>query len=386
MVAERFISRKLKFQGNVAAIAIAVSFFVIIVAVAVSSGFRNEIREGVAAMTGDVSISPFPSGADEPESLPVHLEEESAVLSLPGVKDITPVVVRAGIVKNGDTVHGVMVKGVPSTGRESLEVSIPQRLSEILGLQEGDDLTTYFVGEKLRVRKFHIAEVHRDLVELDDNLLVYANLEDMQRLCGWDEDKAGVLEVRLSDRYSSARMSRLKADELYLTALTAHREEEEILRAATARQRYPQLFDWLDLIDFNVLAIILLMTVVAGFNMISGLLILLFRHISTIGTLKALGMANKQIAGVFLRVAARIVLAGMVIGNGAALLFCLLQDSTHLIRLNPENYFVSFVPVHIDPALVALVDVLAFAVIMLLLLIPTLFISKVDPAKTVRVR
>ncbi len=120
--------------------------------------------------------------------------------------------------------------------------------------------------------------------------------------------------------------------------------------------------------------------------MISGLLILLFRHISTIGTLKALGMANKQIAGVFLRVAARIVLAGMVIGNGAALLFCLLQDSTHLIRLNPENYFVSFVPVHIDPALVALVDVLAFAVIMLLLLIPTLFISKVDPAKTVRVR
>ena len=139
MVAERFISRKLKFQGNVAAIAIAVSFFVIIVAVAVSSGFRNEIREGVAAMTGDVSISPFPSGADEPESLPVHLEEESAILSLPGVKDITPVVVRAGIVKNGDTVHGVMVKGVPSTGRESLEVSIPQRLSEILGLQEGDD-------------------------------------------------------------------------------------------------------------------------------------------------------------------------------------------------------------------------------------------------------
>ena len=128
------------------------------------------------------------------------------------------------------------------------------------------------------------------------------------------------------------------------------------------------------------------MTVVAGFNMISGLLILLFRNISTIGTLKSLGMPNKSIASVFLRVASRIVLIGMAIGNGAALLFCALQGGTHMLKLNPVNYFVSFVPVHVDIGLILTVDIVAFGVIMLFMLIPSLFISKVDPAVTVRVK
>ena len=380
MKAGRFISRRLRFKGRLATVAIAVSFFVMIISLAISGGFRQEIRHGIGAISGDVRLS-----ADE-EPISIHPSYYDNLLGLQGVESISPAIWKPGIVKGEKDISGVLVKGIPMPDSCSLQARIPAQLARDLRLKEGDRFTTWFIEDKVRARRFTVGGIYEGILDSEGALVVEVPLADMQRLCGWDEDKAGVLEVRLSDRYSSARMSRLKADELYLTALTAHREEEEILRAATARQRYPQLFDWLDLIDFNVLAIILLMTVVAGFNMISGLLILLFRHISTIGTLKALGMANKQIAGVFLRVAARIVLAGMAIGNGAALLFCLLQDSTHLIRLNPENYFVSFVPVHIDPALVALVDVLAFAVIMLLLLIPTLFISKVDPAKTVRVR
>lgn len=380
MKAGRFISRRLRFKGRLATVAIAVSFFVMIISLAISGGFRQEIRHGIGAISGDVRLS-----ADE-EPISIHPSYYDKLLGLQGVENISPAIWKPGIVKGEKDISGVLVKGIPMPDSCSLQARIPAQLARDLRLKEGDRFTTWFIEDKVRARRFTVGGIYEGILDSEGALVVEVPLADMQRLCGWDEDKAGVLEVRLSDRYSSARMSRLKADELYLTALTAHGEEEEILRAATARQRYPQLFDWLDLIDFNVLAIILLMTVVAGFNMISGLLILLFRHISTIGTLKALGMANKQIAGVFLRVAARIVLAGMVIGNGAALLFCLLQDSTHLIRLNPENYFVSFVPVHIDPALVALVDVLAFAVIMLLLLIPTLFISKVDPAKTVRVR
>ena len=161
-------------------------------------------------------------------------------------------------------------------------------------------------------------------------------------------------------------------------------KEEEPLRAVAATERFPQLFDWLDLIDFNVYAILLLMTVVAGFNMISGLLILLFRHVSTIGTLKTLGMGNRAVAGVFLRVGARTAAIGMAAGNVLALLFCLIQGTTHWIQLNPENYFVSFVPVHVNLPGILLADLAAFAGILLLLLIPTLFISKVDPAKTVK--
>ena len=355
-----------------AAVAIAVSFFVIIVAVAVSSGFRHEIREGVAAMAGDVTISPFPSGTGDPESLPVHLPEEGAIRALPGVVDIQPVAVRAGIVKNGETVHGVIVKGIPDTDRPSLEVSIPQRLSEILGVGVGDDLTTYFVGEKLRVRKFHIGEVHRDLLELDDNLLVYANLEDIQRLNGWTREEASSLEVSLREGADADRLA------LNIGSLL------EDYYVTSSRQSYPQVFDWLNLLDYNVVIILILMTVVAGFNMVSGLLIMLLRNISTVGTLKTLGMDNRSIGRLFVRIGAKAVLRGMLIGNAAALLFCLVQGTLHLIPLDPANYFVSWVPVRVNLLWILGADALAFLGILLLLWAPTRVIARIDPAQTVK--
>jgi lipoprotein-releasing system permease protein len=378
LVADRFISRKLTFQGNVAAVAIAVSFFVIIVAVAVSSGFRHQIREGVAAMAGDVTISPFPSGTDDPESLPVHLPEEEEILALPGVVDIKPVAVRAGIVKNGETVHGVLVKGIPGDPAEadslrpSLSVSIPQRLSEILGVGVGDDLTTYFVGEKLRVRKFHITEVHRDLLELDDNLLVYARLEDIQRLNGWTEEQASSLEVSIREGANANQLA------LNIGSLL------EDYYVTSSRQSYPQVFDWLDLLDYNVIIILILMTVVAGFNMVSGLLIMLLRNISTVGTLKTLGMDNRAIGRLFVRIGAKAVLKGMLIGNAAALLFCLVQGTLHLIPLDPANYFVSWVPVRVHLLWILGADAVAFAGILLLLWLPSRVVARIDPAQTVK--
>ena len=174
------------------------------------------------------------------------------------------------------------------------------------------------------------------------------------------------------------------SDKVGMIALEKGPEGIDRLISTSVMSRYPQIFDWLDLIDFNVLFILILMTIVAGFNMISGLLIMLFRNISTIGTLKSLGMTDRSIAKVFLKVASVIVLKGMAIGNAAALLLCALQSSTHLLRLNPENYFVSFVPVHVNIPMVVFADVISFVVIMLLLLIPCVFISRVDPAQTVR--
>ena len=128
------------------------------------------------------------------------------------------------------------------------------------------------------------------------------------------------------------------------------------------------------------------MIIVAGFNMISGLLIMLFENISTIGLLKAIGMTDRAISKVFLSSAAVLVAKGMVAGNLLAVLFCIVQGTTHLLKLDPENYFVSYVPVHLDFLPVLIADIVAFAAILLLLLIPTLFISKVDPAETVRVK
>ena len=128
------------------------------------------------------------------------------------------------------------------------------------------------------------------------------------------------------------------------------------------------------------------MTIVAGFNMISGLLIMLFENISTIGLLKSLGMTDRSISKVFLSSSAVLVLKGMTIGNVLAFIFCIVQNSTHLFGLNPENYFVSFVPVNINWGLVLTSDLVSFVVIMVSLLIPCVFISRVDPADTVRVR
>ena len=376
MKAQGFIASRLRFKGKLAVVAIAVSFFVMIISLAISAGFRREIRSGISAMSGDIRLS----GSEEPISTrPSYIGKMEC---LPGVKSITPVIWKPAIVKGPDDISGVLVKGVPMPDSCSLQAQIPARLAAKLQLSEGDGFTAWFVEDKVRARKFTVRGIYEGLIDSDETLTIIVPLADMQRLCGWDSGQAGALEVLLKNPDAADNT----AFEMSVISYGNHKEEEDILMASTARARYPQLFDWLDLIDVNVLAIIMLMIVVAGFNMISGLLILLFRNISTIGMLKSLGMGNRAIAGVFMRVAARIVAVGMLIGNAAALLFCLVQGSTHLIKLNPANYFVSFVPVSVNPVTVLLVDGLAFLAIMLLLLIPTLFISRVDPAETVRVK
>ena len=383
MVAERFISRKLRFKGNVAAVAIAVSFLVIIVAVAVSSGFRHEIRDGVAAMVGDIRITPYTSGDSEPVPMPLHLPAEDDILAIPGVSALEPSVVRAGIVKSGEVIHGVIVKGVsqPSfsgLSRESLGVSIPTRLSEITGLGVGDKLTTYFIGEKVRVRQFNIVAVHRDILEADDNLLVYASLADMQRLNGWSSEEVSCIDVRLKESH------RGKDSQEAIAAKVGWAVREESLYVSTSARTYPQIFDWLGLLDLNVTIILILMTLVAGFNMVSGLLIMVLRNISTIGTLKTMGMNDRAIGKVFVQSGALAALKGLLWGNALALLFCLVQAKTHFIPLDPENYFVSFVPIHVSVPSILAADVVAYLGIILMLWLPARLIARIDPSKTVK--
>ena len=382
MNAARFISRRLRFEGKIAIISIAVSFLVMILAVAISSGFRRELRNGISAISGDIQLT-NPDLNYVGETDPVHMDQPWAgsLESLPGVASVTPAVYRAGIVRSGDNIHGVLFKGVPD-GPDSLGVRVPSRLARMLGLKQGDRLLTYFVGERVKVRNFNVAEIYPSILSGDDNLVVFASLEDMQRLNNWSEDEVSAVEVGLTDKSNEALMA--MTDQVGTLTLLTTSEDEDAPLASSALHKYPAIFSWLDLIDLNVVMILVLMTIVAGFNMISGLLILLFRNISTIGTLKSMGMTDRNISEVFLRVAANLVLKGLLVGNALALLFCMVQGKTHLFRLNPDNYFVSFVPVHINPLLILGADVASFAVILLLLLLPCLFISRVDPAKTVR--
>lgn len=386
MNAAAFISRKLRFKGKTAMVSIAVSFLVMILAVSISSGFRKELRDNVSAISGDIQITSsslnYVSEDSPISSMPPSLD---AIRAVDGVESIEPAVYRAGIVKKDDNIHGVLFKGVSaSDSTSSLQVSIPSKLSDLLGLKEGDDLIAYFVGERVKMRKFKVVSIYRSLVEADDNLLVYASLSDLQRLNSWEQDEVSALEITLADHFRSRSRISMKTDEIGTLALLMADAEDDDLIATPITDKYSRIFDWLDLIDLNVMVILILMTVVAGFNMISGLLILLFQNISTIGILKSMGMTDRSISELFLRVSSNLVLKGMAIGNILALLFCALQSSTHFIRLNPENYFISFVPVSVNVPMILLADLLAYVGIMLLLLLPTLFISKVDPAQTVR--
>lgn len=400
MNASGFIASKLKFSGTVAMVCIAISFLIMIVSVSIASGFRREISDGISFVSGDIQLLPqnmnYAGDSDPIDAKPSFYGK---IDSIKGVKSINPVIYRAGILKSGEAISGVLFKGLPDNpdllkkahldayGKDSLtlQASVPRKLADQLGLKEGGNLQVYFIGSKVKVRKFTVKSICDDLISVGDYQMVYTNLADLQRLNGWTEDKASALEINLDESYRSNSKTAEISSDIGSIALLFSGDDDPSLVSVPTFKRYPQIFDWLKLIDFNVLFILVLMTIVAAFNMISGLLILLFRNISTIGTLKTLGMTDSNIVRVFLKVSSVLVLKGMAVGNVIALLFCIIQSATHLIGLNPENYSVSFVPVRINWGLILGADALSFLVIMLILLIPSLFISRVDPADTVRV-
>lgn len=393
MDASFFIAGRLRFRRRIVMVSIAVSYLVMIVAVAVSSGFRSEIRTGLSSLTGDVRLTPPDLNVfDENRPIEGHPAYLPYVEAVDGVDEVIPVIYRAGIVKNDDSIHGVIFKGIPKEmltdvhDTLALGVSIPRRLAEISGLEVGDRMLSYFVGKTVKARQFNVAAIHDAIVELDQNLVVHASLSDMQRLNAWSEDEVSCFEILLEPGYDDEADIAYACAEIGTTVNAYSDDDEETVIATSSIDSYPQLFDWLNLIDFNVFLVLLLMTVVAGFNMISGLLIMLFENISTIGLLKSLGMTDKAISKVFLSSSSVLVLKGMAWGNGLAFLFCLIQGATHILKLNPENYFVSFVPVSPDLGMILLADAASFIGIMLLLLIPCMFISKVDPAETVRMK
>ena len=379
-----FISRRLRFKGGLAMACIAISYLVMIIAVSVSSGFRKEIRNGLSVLSGDVRLTP-PNLNILDRSRPIEKNPAYLpyVMEVEGVESVVPTVYMAGIIKQGSDIYGVLFKG---TSNGTSGVSIPRSLAKKAGIEAGGNITAYFVGEKVNARKFDVVSVYDSMVEADDKLIIYADMADLQRLSGWTEDQVSVMEILLADNHKDEASISAAAQKIGFIVNAYSEDSEAPVIATSSVSAYPQLFDWLALIDFNVLFILALMTIVAGFNMISGLLIMLFENISTIGILKALGMTDKSISKVFLSSASVLVLKGMLVGNALAFIFCVLQDKTHLLKLDPANYFVSFVPVKTDVGAVLLADIGSFVVIMLFMLIPTLFISKVDPAQTVRMK
>lgn len=265
-------------------------------------------------------------------------------------------------------------------------VVIPRTLASLLSVGVGDSLPACFINETASLRNFTVTGVYDALSTGDDRMQALCDINVLRRVNGWEDDEMSALEVMI-DRESRDEEAVALSRSIISDILYIHSDEGEAsLIASDCYSSYRQIFDWLKLIDANVAFVLVLMVIVAGLNMVSGLLILLFENISTIGLLKSMGMSNANIARTFLLVSERLVFKGMLSGNIIGIGLCVLQDVTHLVTLNPANYFLSYVPVDVNVLRILLFDAIAYAAILLILLIPGIFISNVDPAKSVRVK
>ena len=239
----------------------------------------------------------------------------------------------------------------------------------------GDDVRVWFIDKDMqaRGRKFSVSGIFETGLYEFDERYVFADLNQIRKLNGWEDNEAGLLEVALKDKSDVDQVN----ERLY-HALPAE------LASYTARQSNPQIFDWLDLLDTNVWLIMALMLLVAGITVISMLLIIIIERTSTIGLLKAMGASNLFVRKVFLRRSLRILLIGMLIGNVIGLGFCFLQQYTGFIKLDAATYYLSAVPIEMHLSTVILINLGTFLLWVLMLLIPTSVINRISPTKSIR--
>ena len=244
----------------------------------------------------------------------------------------------------------------------------------------GDNLYTYYVQDNVRARRLEVAGIYATNFSEYDRLFLIGDIYTVNRLNGWKDDQVSGIEVSVDDyarlddmRYAVSRVVDTLVDSYGNTYF-----------AQTIEDLNPQLFAWLDVLDVNVWVILVLMLGVAGFTMISGLLIIILERTNMIGILKALGAGNRTIREVFLYFSVFIIGKGMLWGNVLALLFCLLQKHFHLIKLDPVNYYLDSVPIHVNVGLWLLLNVGTLIVSVLMLVGPSYLISRIHPAKSIR--
>ena len=402
MNAGSFIARRLGDKGNrISWISVALSIAVMVIAIAVVNGFKAEIRAKATGFMGSATlVAPGQSPMNEGYPFADSLSYKEALDSLRCVESVSAVAYRSGLVKTPEAIAGLYFKGVDSlydfsffksclcegelpdfSGGISNQALISRRLADQLGISVGDRMTSYFIGDDIKVRRFDVCGLFDAQLEDIDKSFAIIDIRQVRRLNGWSSAGTSSIEVRIPPR-AGIDASVASVENLVSDRMT---DDDPSLFTVSVKRIYAHLFDWLALLDLNVVMILALMMAVAGFNMISCLLIILFRNISTIGILKSLGMTNRAVSGVFLRKAAALVGKGMLVGNAIALAFCLIQKYLHVIKLDPANYFVSYVPIDFNWLQILAVNAVSFVVIMLILSLTSIFVSRVSPAVSMKV-
>jgi lipoprotein-releasing system permease protein len=317
----------------------------------------------------------------------------SSVKSIEGIKSIQPYAYKAGILKTKEEIQGIVLKGIDKDFDKSFfsekmtagkfpdlndstnqQVAISKTLSEKLNLKVGDSFLVFFIQQDKKVRKLIVSGIYNTGLNEDfDNIYILCNLDLIRKINNWEKDEIGGYEVNLSS-----------LDLLDKVSKEVYQRVDYQTNVQTIRDIYPQIFNWLDLQNLNVIVIITLISLVAGITMISTLLILVLENSRQIGLLKALGAEDKLINITFRKVAASILLRGMMWGNILGLGLAFLQWKFHFIGLDESSYYISSVPVNFTLSGIAIINITTYVICMLMLLIPGKIISKINPIKVLR--
>ncbi|PIB29020.1 transmembrane permease [Maribacter sp. 4U21] len=385
---------------KIAIAAIVLGIIMMLIAIATGVGLKHKIREKVTAFNGHVQISNYDNNSSEVSVTPISKNQDfyPEFTSVNGIEHIQAVATKGGIIRTADTFEGIIAKGVGAdfnwsaleeflvegalpdyTGDISDEVLISRISASRLGLKNGDSFFTFFLRDddtnKIpNQRKFTIKGIYDSGFEEIDSRFIFIDIRHIQRMNKWGADEIGNFEVFLEsfDDIDS------KSAEIYGKTVSS-------LDTRTLKDKYYKIFEWIGLFDFNIALIIGIMIIVGGINMITALLVLILERTPMIGILKALGTTNWSIRKVFLYNATYLIGVGLFWGNLIGLGIITLQDKLKLFKFpNPKEYYIEYIPVHIDVMTVVLLNVGVLILCLLMLLIPSYIITKITPVKAIR--
>ncbi len=409
---ELFIARKIHFNKEegkqatppavrIAMTGIALGLAVMMISIAIIIGFKQEIRGKVAGFGSHIQITNFDSN-NSYETKPIAVSDSllSSLRSFAGIKHVETYATKWGLLKTDTDFQGIVLKGIDKdfdwsfftknmkegvaftldSVKTGTEVVISQYLCNLLGLKLGDSFLTYFMQDDVRARRFTITGIYETGFQDYDKLFVLADIRQIRRLNGWEEDEVSGIELQVVDYDKLDPI----AENLYYHMAEQQDREGNTFYTRTVKETNLMIFSWLDVLDMNVVVILILMMSVAGFAMISGLIIIILERTNMIGILKALGQNNTSIRKIFLYISFFLIGKGMLWGNAIGLILCFIQYQFGLIKLDPTIYYMDTVPISLSLSSFILLNIGALAAAMAMMLGPSYVITKIAPARSIR--